>query len=107
MLSVAVVHIAPIRLISPPRLRSPPSPPIVIQPLRKKLVARTKSRREALERGEESMRRRQSSESEHDESSESDEWNARTKMPRMRMHADDEEIKVEKRRKKDKSHHTR
>uniref|UniRef100_A0A1B6CM40 Nuclear cap-binding protein subunit 3 n=1 Tax=Clastoptera arizonana TaxID=38151 RepID=A0A1B6CM40_9HEMI len=76
-------------------------------PPRQKLVARTKLRREALVRGKEVLGQRQGSSSENDESSENEEWHARNKVPRMRMHADDEEIKVEKRLKREKSYHSR
>lgn len=35
-----------------------------------------------------------------EESSDTEEWSRRSKMPRMRMHADDEEKKIEKRLKR-------
>lgn len=39
------------------------------------------------------------------ESSDTEEWSRRSKLPRMRMHADDEEKKIEKRLKR--RHHDR
>uniref|UniRef100_A0A1B6MDI3 Nuclear cap-binding protein subunit 3 n=1 Tax=Graphocephala atropunctata TaxID=36148 RepID=A0A1B6MDI3_9HEMI len=79
----------------PPRMTPPPSPPMFLS--RPKLVPRTRLRRERV------TERRVSDPGE--ESSDNEDWRMRSKMPRMRMHADDEEKKQERKMKR--SHRNR
>lgn len=79
----------------PSRMTPPPSPPIFSS--RPRLIAKTRRRRERDDQAKVVISKVGDSE---DDSSDNEEWRSRSKLPRMRMHADDEEKKLEKRLKK-------
>lgn len=74
---------------------TPPSPPPVLLK-RVKLVARTKRKRDVPETHVEGSQLKPDKPEDS-----SDDWSIRNKIPRMRMHADDEEEKLQRKQKRE------